>query len=70
MGGVDREILEGLIGCLVQIINDENFVLTGIVKEVFGKSVSIQTGGNLRYLSFDRIKEIRLANNRGNKYRY
>lgn len=56
---MDRAILENLIGIKVQIINDEHFVLIGVIKEVFDSSASILTDGNIRYLSFDRMKEIR-----------
>lgn len=64
MSGVDKAILESLLGEKVQIINDEHFVLIGVIKEVFDSSTSILTGGNIRYMSFDRIKEIRLISNR------
>lgn len=43
----------------VQIINDENFIKNGIIKEVFDDSISFLSNGKIYYLSFCRIKEVR-----------
>lgn len=56
---MDREILERFLNSRVQIVNDENFVINGVIKEIFSDTVAVFSDGKTRYLSFDRIKEIR-----------
>jgi hypothetical protein len=60
---VDRNIFLKLVNKQVDIINDENFLISGKIVTVFDDSIELLYRGKLRYLSFDRIKEIRL--NRG-----
>ena len=59
MGGMDRDILAKLIGEKVQIVNNKHFVLIGVIKEVFDSSAGILTDGNIWYICFDCVKEIR-----------
>lgn len=59
MGAVDKEILERFLNTRVQIVNDENFVKDGIITGIFNNAIAFYSGGKTRYLSFDRIKEIR-----------
>jgi len=56
---VDKEILDNLLNQRVLLINDENFVLTGKINAVYEDTVAFVTDGKIRYLRFDRIKEIR-----------
>ena len=64
---MDREILERFLNSHVQIVNDENFVINGVITEIFNSTVSVFSDGETRYLSFDRIKEIR-PRERGHDY--
>ncbi len=59
MIGVDREIFEKLLHQKVQIVNDEHFTLTGRIIDVFNDTVVLFTCGKTKYLSFDRILEVR-----------
>lgn len=59
MVGVDREIFENLLHQRVQILNDEHFTISGRIEAVFVNSIAIFTGGKIRYVSYDRILEVR-----------
>ena len=56
---MDREIFERFLNSHVQIVNDENFVINGVITEIFNNTVAVFSDDETRYLSFDRIKEIR-----------
>jgi len=56
---MDREIFEKLSGKKILIVNNENFILKGEIQAVFDNSIAFYTGGKTRFLSFDRILEIR-----------
>ena len=56
---MDKEILERFLNSRVQIVNDENFVINGRIIEIYNNTVAVFSDGKTRYLSFDRIKEIR-----------
>jgi len=55
----DKEVFEKFFNTKVQIINDENFVITGRITGVYDGSISVFTDGKTVYLSFERVKEIR-----------
>ena len=56
---MDREVLKLFLNQQVQIVNDENYVKTGEITQIFDSSIAFLTDGKTIYLSFDRIKEIR-----------
>ena len=56
---MDKEIFERLLHTKVQIVNDENFIINGRIEAVFNDAVMVFTDGKIKYLSFNRIKEIR-----------
>jgi len=56
---MDREIFEKLLNQQVQIINDEHFVIVGKIDAVFDEAISVFVNGKTRYLSLDRILEVR-----------
>ena len=58
--GMDQEVFQKLSGKKVLIVNDEHFILTGEIRAVFNQSIAFFTDGKERYLSFNRILEIRL----------
>jgi hypothetical protein len=57
--GVDKEIFEKVLNKRVQLVNDEHFVISGIVTEVHDNSITFSTNGKTLFLAFDRILEIR-----------
>ena len=57
--GMDKQIFTKLLGEKVLIVNNENFILKGTIQEVFDNSIAFRTHLKTRYLSFDRILEIR-----------
>jgi len=57
--GIDQEVFQKLSGKKVLIVNDEHFILTGEIRAVFDSSIAFFTDGKVRYLSFDRIIEVR-----------
>lgn len=59
MRGVDKEIFESLLHQKVQIVNDEHFTINGRIETVFNNSIAIFTDGKTKFLSFDRILEVR-----------
>jgi len=56
---MDREVIERFLNLYVLIVNDENYVKTGKITEIFDNSIAFLTKGETIYLSFERIKEIR-----------
>jgi len=56
---MDREIFEKLLNQQVQIINDEHFVIVGKIDAVFDEAIAVFVNGKTRYLSLDRILEVR-----------
>jgi hypothetical protein len=56
---MDKEIFEKLLHQKVQIVNDENFTIDGRIEAVFNNAIALFTDGKVKYLSFDRIKEVR-----------
>jgi len=64
---VDKEILERFLNSHVQIVNDEHFVISCKIIAVYNDTVAVFSNGKTRYLSFDRIKEIRPLG--GNNYK-
>ena len=56
---MDKETLELVLNLEVELVNDENFVKTGVITHIFGDTVAFLTRGRTIYLTFDRIKEIR-----------
>ena len=59
MCGVDREIFEQLLHQKVQIVNDEHFTINGRIEAVFNDTIALFTDGKTKFLSFDRILEVR-----------
>lgn len=56
---MDKEVFDRFLNSRVQIVNDEHFVTSGRIVEVYDDTIAFFTGGKTIYLSFDRIKEIR-----------
>ena len=56
---MDKSIFEKNLNQKVEIINDENFRLVGKIIEIYDNSIAFDTDGKIRYLDFDRIKELR-----------
>ncbi len=62
---MDKEIFEKVLNQRVRIINDEHFVISGTVTEVYDNSIAfLNIQGNTIYLAFDRVLEIRLLGGR------
>jgi hypothetical protein len=57
--GVDKEIFEKLLHKRVQILNDEHFTIDGRIEAVFNNAIALYTDGKTRFISFDRILEVR-----------
>lgn len=56
---MDKEIFERLLHQKVQIVNDEHFTLDGKIEAVFNDTIAFYTKGKIKYLSFERILEVR-----------
>ena len=62
---MDRQVFDSLLHQRVQIVNDEHFTIDGRIEAVFNNTVVLFTDGKTKFLSFDRILEVRpLKNNR------
>jgi len=56
---LDKKILEACFQKPIQLINDENFIINGKITAIYENSVAFFSNGKIRYLDFNRIKEIR-----------
>lgn len=56
---MDKEVFNRFLNSRVQIVNDEHFVMSGRIIEVYDDTIAFFTDGKTVYLSFDRIKEVR-----------
>lgn len=60
---LDREIFEKVLNQRVQLVNDEHFVIKGIITGVHDNSIAFFTDGKTIFLAFNRILEIRPQRN-------
>jgi len=56
---VDKEIFEKVLNQHVQLVNDEHFVVSGVITEVHDNFIVFSTNHKVLFLAFDRILEIR-----------
>lgn len=56
---LDKEVFEKVLNQRVQLVNDEHFIISGIVTEVCDHSFTFFTNGKTLFLAFDRVLEIR-----------
>ena len=61
---MDKEILTRFLNQKIELVNDENFCLHGKIIAVYDDTIEFFTLGQLRIISFDRIKEIRTTGGR------
>ena len=57
---MDREIFEKNLGKQVILINNEHFLLKGVIEAVYDSSIAFRSNDKLRYLDFIRIEEVRI----------
>lgn len=46
---MDKEIFERFLYQIVQLVNDENFVITGGIEAVFNDSIAFYTDGKTKF---------------------
>ena len=67
---MDGAVLKRYLGQKVTLIKDDDYVIFGIIKEIYDGCIIFYSDGKELALSFDRIKEIRPRRNGGDSYSY
>lgn len=62
---VVKEFLEKYLGKPVRLVKDDDFVISGVIKEICNDSIIFYTDNKTVLLTFDRIKEIVPLQRRG-----
>ena len=68
---MNKKSLEKFLNRKVKLVKDDNFVISGEIKDVFDDSIEFFTDGKLIILAFSRIGEIsplKHVNNRGGNH--
>jgi hypothetical protein len=66
---VNENVLRKFLNQNVKLVKDDNFVIYGLIKEVYNDCVTFYTAGKTVILSFNSIKEVDEVTDDGKSYR-
>lgn len=56
---LDKEIFENFFNTRVQIVKDDDFVISGRIIGIYNNAIAFFTDGKTIYMGFERVKEIK-----------